>query len=55
MVYAVKDIFKQIYSIELDTNLYNKATGANLTHWELSDLGIMEEARIMAAIRLWDI
>lgn len=37
------------------TKLYNDLTGANMTHWEMQDLGILEESRIMAAIEIWSL
>lgn len=48
------DVMDTLSDMKL-TAIYNRATGANVTHWELEGLGIIEEARILAAIELWDI
>jgi hypothetical protein len=37
------------------TKLYNQVTGANLSHWQLKDLGLLERTRIISAIELWDV
>ena len=33
----------------LFARLYNKMTGANITHWQLEEMGIIERERIVLA------
>lgn len=35
--------------------IYNKVTGASISHWEFAELGINEEARVLAALQLWEL
>lgn len=52
---AVDDDIKNTLGNMRLVSVYNKLTGANLTHTDVAEWGIIEEAKIMAALDLWDI
>ena len=48
------DVMETMNQMQLAA-IYNKITGANLSHWDLAEVGILEEARILAAAELWNL
>ena len=51
---ADESVMKTMNAMKM-AKAYNNMTGANLSHWDLNEVGMLEEGRIIAAIQLWDL
>ena len=48
----VPDEIKKLADALTLTRVYNNMTGANVTHWEIQQLGLIERVKILSAIKV---